>query len=86
MKKLATVMIAVGAVLSGCVAIPYSDGPSYSTEGRTYDGRTYSRDGSYYGYRTYSGDGAYSRDGSYDRDRDGVSNRQDRYPNDARRY
>lgn len=82
MKNLATAMLAVGALVSGCVAIPYSDGASYSR-----DGRTYSRDGSYYGDRTYSRDGAYSRDGSfYDRDRDGVPNRQDRYPDDARRY
>lgn len=82
MKSLALVMIAAGAILSGCVAIPYSDGPSYSTESRTY-----SRDGSYYGDRRYSRDGTYSRDGGlYDRDRDGVPDRQDRYPNDARYY
>lgn len=82
MKNLAPAMIAAAAILSGCVAIPYSDGPSYATERRTY-----SRDGSYYGDRTYSGHGVYSRDGGlYDRDRDGVPDRTDRYPNDARYY
>jgi hypothetical protein len=54
MKKLAVLLIAIGGLLSGCVAyeVPNRDG------------------------RAYSGD----------RDRDGVPNRQDRRPDDPRRY
>jgi len=74
MKKLATALIAIGGLLSGCVAYDYPnrDGGTYYRDGAYYrDGGTYYRDG-----------GTYDRD----RDRDGVSNRQDRYPDDARRY
>lgn len=64
MKKLALVLLAIGTLLSGCVA--YEPAPRYHD----------------YGYR----DRAY-RDHSYrDRDRDGVPNRQDRYPRDPRYY
>ena len=68
MRKLALVLIAVGGLLSACVAyeVPISDG-------------RYSSDGRYYGDRY--------RDGvSRDRDGDGVPNRQDRRPDDPRRY
>ena len=63
MKKLAILLIAIGGVLSGCVAyeVPNRDGG------------------------VYRGDRDHDRD-RVDRDRDGVPNRQDRGPDDPRRY
>ena len=66
MKMLAVFVIAISAVLSGCVVEPM-----YRGDGR-YDAR-----------------GEHDRDrasGRADRDGDGVPNRQDRRPDDARRY
>jgi hypothetical protein len=67
MKKLALVLIAIGGLLSGCLAyeVPSRDGGVYRGD-RGSDG------------------GADRVD--RDRDRDGVPNRQDRRPDDARRY
>jgi starvation-inducible outer membrane lipoprotein len=62
MKTLAIVMVALGSLLSGCIAVPVEDGRVYS------DGRGY--------HQPYN----------YDRDGDGVPNRQDRRPDDSRRY
>lgn len=65
MNKLAILLIAIGGLLSGCIA---------------YEG-------------SYRDDGAYRRDHDRvpdrvyrDRDGDGVPNRQDRRPDDPRRY
>jgi hypothetical protein len=55
MKTLAIVLITLGSLLSGCIAVPVDDGRS--------------------NYR-----------GERDRDGDGVANRQDRRPDDPRRY
>ena len=62
MKKLAISLVAIGALLSGCVAyeVPYRDGGPHHAD----------RD----------------RGGAPDRDHDGVPNRQDRRPDDPRRY
>ena len=67
MKKLALLLIAIGSLLSGCVAYdaPYRDGAVYRGD-RDRDGVPNRMD--------------------RDRDGDGVTNRQDRYPNDPRRY
>ena len=72
MKKLAMLMIAISALLSGCVAyeVPYGDGGARQSRDRDRD-----RDH----------DGVRDR-ADRDRDGDGVSNRQDRRPDDARRY
>jgi hypothetical protein len=83
MRKLVLSLIAIGTLLSGCVAYeePYGRGPYYGGD------RYYGRD-PYYGSRDpYYGD--RSRYDSYrygDRDRDGVPNSRDRYPNDPRYY
>jgi len=76
------------AALSGCVAYPYGAAPYGSAE--VY----YSNSRPYYGYGReapyvveprphYGYDGRWGRG---DRDRDGVPNRYDSYPNDPRRY
>jgi hypothetical protein len=67
MKKLAILLIAIGGLLSGCVAyeVPYRDGGVHRAD----------RDR----------DGVPGR-GDRDRDGDGVPNREDRRPNDPRRY
>lgn len=72
MKKLSIVLIAISALLSGCVAyeVPYRDG------GR--DGDSYQRD-----HRDGDRDWTPS---NADRDRDGVRDRYDSRPNDPRRY
>jgi hypothetical protein len=62
MKTLAMAMVALGSLVSGCIAVPVEDGRAY------HDGRGY--------HQSYN----------YDRDGDGVSNRQDRRPDDPRRY
>lgn len=67
MKKFTVVIIALGALLSGCIA---------------YDVPNADR-GEYRGDRER--EGASSRV-ERDRDRDGVPNRQDRRPDDPRRY
>jgi hypothetical protein len=80
MRKFALVLISVGGLLAGCVAydVPVTQGGGY------YGGPAYSS-GPYYNSGPYYGDSRpYYRDG--DRDRDGVPNRQDRRPDDARRY
>ena len=68
MKKLSIVLIAISALLSGCVAydVPYRDGGGYQRDHRPGD-------------RDWTPNNA-------DRDRDGVPDRQDRRPNDPRRY
>jgi hypothetical protein len=68
MKRLAILLlIAVGGLLSGCVAYPVSD-----------------REGSEH-HRDHDRDGVRDR-ADRDRDGDGVPNREDRRPNDPRRY
>jgi hypothetical protein len=71
MKKLAVVLIAIGGLLSGCVAYE-----------RDHDYRG-DRDRVYRGDRDR--DGVPNRV-DRDRDGDGVPNRQDRRPDDPRRY
>jgi hypothetical protein len=72
MKKLAVMLIAITAVLSGCIA--------YETDReRDYRG---DRDRT---YRDRDRDGVPNR-ADRDRDGDGVPNRQDRRPDDPRRY
>lgn len=73
MKKLALLLIAVSALVSGCVAyeVPYRD------EGHDR--------GLHRGERDRDRDGIPDRM-ERDRDRDGVPNRQDRRPDDPRRY
>ena len=80
MKKLAAMLIAIGSLLSGCVA--YEE---------PRDGRDYRGDREYRGDRDRAYRGDRDRDGvpnrvDRDRDGDGVPNRQDRRPDDARRY
>ena len=74
MRKFTLVLLSVGSLLAGCVAydVPVTQGGGY------YDSRGAYSSGPYYN------SGPYYRDG--DRDRDGVPNRQDRRPDDARRY
>ena len=72
MRKLALAMIAAGGLLSACVLVPEGDG-------------RYSSDGRYYGEGRYYGD-RYREGVNRDRDGDGVPNRQDRRPDDPRRY
>jgi hypothetical protein len=74
MKKLALMLIAVSALLSGCVA--------YETPRDDRDYRA-DRDRGYRGDRDR--DGVPNRV-DRDRDGDGVPNRQDRRPDDPRRY
>lgn len=71
MKKLALVLLAIGGLLTGCVAyeVPYRDG------GAQHADRDHDRDR----------DGVRDRR-DRDRDGDGVPNRQDNRPNDPRRY
>jgi hypothetical protein len=71
MKKLAIALIAIGTLLSGCVAY---DAPR---EGRGDREREYRGD--------RDRDGVPNR-ADRDRDGDGVPNRQDRRPDDPRRY
>ena len=68
MKKLALLMIAVSALVSGCVAyVPdYGYAPQHGERNR------------------YHGGGPHRME--YDRDRDGVPDRQDRRPDNPRRY
>lgn len=67
MKKLAVVLVAIGALLAGCVVyeVPGSDRGAYRAD-RDRDGVPDRAD--------------------RDRDGDGVANRQDRRPDDSRRY
>jgi hypothetical protein len=71
MKKLALLMLAIGALVSGCVA--------YDTPYRDHDR------GEHRGERDRDRDGVPDRM-ERDRDGDGVPNRQDRRPDDSRRY
>lgn len=71
MRKLAVVLLTVGGLLSACVAWVPDDGRYYG-DGRHYGDR----------YRDGAPDRVYRRD----RDGDGVPNRQDRRPDDPRRY
>lgn len=68
MKKLALLMIAVSALVSGCVAyVPdFDHGPQHGNSYRYHDGGPYRVE--------------------RDRDGDGVPDRQDRRPNNPRRY
>ena len=80
MKKLAVLLVAIGALASGCVAVPVGDGPAYR-DSRAHDGRAHDR-------RMHQRD--QDRDGvpdrvDRDRDGDGVRNSQDRRPDDPRR-
>ncbi len=93
MNKTAVILIAVGSLLSGCVAYDTPTGAvGYSGSGSYYseDGRLYSNGGSgpYYtsdgrAYYSWEGRNYYQR---RDRDGDGVPNRQDRAPDNPRRY
>jgi hypothetical protein len=67
MKKIAILLIAIGGLLSGCLAyeVPVRDGGVHHAD-RDRDGVPDRAD--------------------RDRDGDGVANRQDRRPNDPRRY
>jgi len=86
MKSITIVLAAAGTLLAGCVAYPdqygvygpYGGDSSYSTSGPNYSS------GSYYGSATYYDDGRQYR--GRDSDGDGVRNRDDRRPYDARRY
>ena len=71
MKKFALLLVAIGGLLSGCVAYeaPYRDSGVYRGE----RGRDRDRDG-------------VPDRMERDRDGDGVPNRQDRRPDDPRRY
>ena len=83
MKTIAIFLIAIGGLLSGCVAyeVPYRDGGGVSH--RDYDR---DRDGvPNRAYRDRDRDGVPNRM-DRDRDGDGVPNRQDRRPNDPRSY
>lgn len=73
MKKLAIVLIAIGSLLSGCVAYPVP----------IDDGRGANRERARNGDRDR--DGIPNRV-DRDRDGDGVRNSQDRRPDDPRRY
>lgn len=73
MKKLAVLMIAVSALLTGCVV--------YETP---YQDRGHDR-GQHSGQHDRDRDGVPDRM-DRDRDGDGVRNRQDSRPNDPRRY
>ena len=74
MKKLVCGMLALGGLLSGCVAYDTSPGYSSSYSRGDYDrGRDRDRDGI-----------VNSRD--RDRDGDGVPNRADQRPNNPRWY
>lgn len=70
MKKLAVLLLAVGTLASGCVAVPVGDGPGYR------DSRAHQRD--------RDRDGVPDRV-DRDRDGDGVRNSQDRRPDNPRR-
>jgi len=67
MKKFAILLIAIGGLLSGCIAYPVSD-----------------REGGEH-HQDRDRDGVRDRV-DRDRDGDGVPNREDRRPNDPRRY
>ncbi|MFZ2855251.1 MAG: hypothetical protein WAZ34_14235 [Rhodocyclaceae bacterium] len=75
MKKLAVLLLAVGALLSGCVAYEV---PPHERGDRHGDHRGEQRS-------DRDRDGVPDRV-DRDRDGDGVRNRQDRRPDDARRY
>lgn len=72
MKTIALLLVVAAAGLAGCVAVPYHNGPPQRPHG-----------GPYYGDRDR--DGVPNR-ADRDRDGDGVRNRDDRWPNDPRRY
>jgi hypothetical protein len=71
MKKLMLSLAAACGFLTGCIAVPVSDGGVYVTGTARSGGGEYSH-------------GARSRD--WDRDNDGVPNRRDRRPNNPYRY
>jgi hypothetical protein len=71
MKKLALLLVVL-ASLAGCVAVPYDSGRPHRSHG-----------GQHHGDRDR--DGVPDR-ADRDRDGDGVRNRNDRRPNDSRRY
>jgi hypothetical protein len=70
MKTLAVMLIAVSGFLSGCIGYDPTRDGAYKN--RSYDSESYN----YYG----------NRERERDRDGDGVPNRQDRRPDDPRRY
>lgn len=72
MKKLALLLVIAAATLAGCVAVPYDNGPPHRAHGGP-------------GYGDRDRDGVPNR-ADRDRDGDGVRNRDDRRPNDPRRY
>ncbi len=80
MKKLFILLIAIGNLLSGCVAYeaPYRDGDGYRRD-RDRDGMPDRME------RDRDHDGVPNRM-DRDRDGDGVPNRQDQRPNDPRHY
>jgi hypothetical protein len=75
MKKFAILLIAIGGLLSGCIAIP--------VEGPNRGGAVYQ--GPYRGGAAYHGDHDHDRV-DHDRDGDGVPNNRDRRPNDPHHY
>jgi hypothetical protein len=83
MRNLTILLLAAGGLLTGCAAydVPVTQGGAY------YESRgPYYSSGPYYGNTSpYYGDSRYYY-GDRDRDRDGVPDRQDRSPDDARRY
>ena len=83
MKRTLLLAVAATAVLaSGCVAVPYDDGPRYDNRPVYHD-----HDGGHrpYGQRDRDRDGVPNRN-DRDRDGDGVPNRRDREPNNPNRY
>ncbi len=72
MKKFVLLLLVAVAGLAGCVAVPYDNGPPPRVHGGPHPG---DRDR----------DGVPNR-ADRDRDGDGVRNRDDRRPNDPRRY
>lgn len=72
MKKIAVLMIAIGALVSGCAVYetPYQDRGQHRGEREHEREHEHERD----------------RDNRMDRDGDGVRNSQDRRPDDPRRY
>ncbi|MES2687773.1 MAG: hypothetical protein V4706_13200 [Pseudomonadota bacterium] len=71
MKKIALLLVVAAAGLAGCVAVPYDNGPPHRVHGPSHGDR--------------DRDGVPNR-ADRDRDGDGVRNRDDRRPNDSRRY
>ena len=94
MKYLTILLIAISALLSGCVAydVPYRDGNVYRSDhdrngppNRGY--QDHDRNGPpNHGYQDHGRNGPPDHgDNDHDRDGDGIQDRQDSRPNDPRR-